>query len=293
MDVKVKIYSAMPPAAKRILTSGYIRMRKVREWCAKELQELPPQGETPSLVFMTGFPRSGTTMLKYFYGSHPGVRQTTFNPAGFHHAWRLAQAYEGDEILIDKSNHYVYALEQMFEAYGDAIRVCGIIRDPRDCIASLIRYRENREVPRSPAFWPYWGKQHAELIEFARHHPQRDCLHLVRYEDLVRFPTEAKAAFLHWLGFDVSAAQLDRHYEVQHPDESWHDSVFERREVGTHALQKWRRVQDPPPWAAELFSAWQEDPEVASTMSALGYHAEGFGKPDLDELHNLFRPEKV
>ena len=290
MDVKIKIYSAMPPPAKRVLTASYIRMRKVREWIAKELQPLPPQGQAPRIVYVTGFPRSGTTLLKYFYGSHPGLRQTTFNPAGFHHAWRLAQAYEGDEILIDKSNHYIYALETMFEALGDAIRICVIVRDPRDCIASLIHYGENREVPRSPAFWAYWGKQHAKLIDLACHHPLRDQLHLVRYEDLVRFPTEAKAAFLRWLDFDVTPHQLDRSYEVQHPGEGWHDSVFEQREVSAGALQKWQSVSDPPGWAAELIPAWQDDPGIAATMASLGYTAEGFGAPDLENLENLFRP---
>ena len=92
------------------------------------------------------------------------------------------------------------------------------------------------------------------------------------------------------IDFDVTAEEIDRHYEVQHPGESWHDSVFDRREVGDHALQKWKSVEDPPAWAAQLFDAWHDDQEIAATMQALGYHPEGFADPELDELDNIFRP---
>jgi hypothetical protein len=290
MDLKVKIYSAMPPPAKRVLTSSYIRVRKFREWCAAEFQALPAQGKAPKIVFLTGFPRSGTTMLKYYYGSHPGLRQTPFNPAGFFHAWALANEGGSEEILIDKSNHYIYAIGQIFAAYGDAVRVCVIVRDPRDCIASFVKYQENREVPRSPEFWRYWADQHSKLLRFAKENQYGHCLHLIRYEDLVRFPEQAKAAFLQGIGFNITADDLDRHYEIQHPGESWHDSVFDRRVVGDHALQKWKSAEELPAWAANLLPAWQDDPQVAATMNALGYNEDGFAEPLLDKDYELFRP---
>ena len=290
MDLKVKIYSAMPAAAKGMLTTGYIRLRKRHERRAAQLQELPEQGQRPRIVYLTGFPRSGTTMLKYYYGSHPGLRQTPFNPAGFHHAWALAETADHDEILVDKSNHYIYAIDQLFAAYGDAVRLCVIVRDPRDCIASFIHYRENREVPRGPAFWPYWAGQHANLVRFARASRYGHCVHIVRYEDLVRFPEQAKATYLQWLGFDVSAGDLDRHYEVQNPGESWHDSVCEPREVGGHALQKWRTVESPPEWAARLLPAWQDDPEATAMMQLFGYGADGLTDTQLHGATNQFQP---
>jgi len=290
MDFKVKIYSAMPSTAKGMLTSGYIRLRKRRERRAAQLQALPEQGRRPRIVYLTGFPRSGTTMLKYYYGSQPGLRQTPFNPAGFHRTWAMAAADDGDEILVDKSNHYLYAFDQLFAAYGDAVRLCVIVRDPRDCIASFIHYHENREVPRTPAFWPYWAEQHANLARFARTSRFSHCVHIVRYEDLVRFPEQAKASYLQWLGFDIDAGDLDRHYEVQNPGESWHDSVFERREVGGHALQKWRSVKSPPAWAASLLPAWQDDPGATAMMQLFGYDAGGVTEPQLHGFSNVFHP---
>lgn len=291
MNLKVKVYSAMPAPARRALTVAYIRMRALRERHAAEIQELPAQGKPPRVVYMTGFPRSGTTMLKYFFGSHPGLHQTPFNPVGFFHAWNLANERDGDEVLIDKSNHYIYALRKLFSAYGDAVRACVIVRDPRDCLVSCTNYQENREVPRSANFWRYWSKQHSDLLDFAKHARHGNCVHIVRYEDLVRFPEQAKAGFLQWLGFDVSAADVDRRYEIHNPGESWHDSVFEYREVGDHALQKWQRAGDLPPWANQILPAWQDDAEVSSTMAAFGYGETGFVDEPLSPDCHFFRPE--
>lgn len=276
MNLKVRIYCAMPAPARRALTMAYIRMRASRERQAAESQELPEQGQPPQLVYLTGFPRSGTTMLKYYFGSHPSLLQTEFNPAGFFKAWSVASHHHGDGLLVDKSNHYISSLENIFAAYGDAVRVCVIVRDPRDCLVSCTKYCENREVPRSVRFWKYWSKQHSELLTFARSHPHRKCVQIIRYEDLVRFPEDSKATFLQWLGFDACASDLTRDYEIHNPGESWHDSVFEYREVGTHALQKWRKAADLPAWAEPLLTIWQGDPEVVSTMAAFGYTREGF-----------------
>ena len=134
MDIKVKIYQSMPAAAKLGITAGYIQLRKWRE--EREARRANPRTESGPIevVYMTGFPRSGTTVLKYFFASHPGLRQTAFNPKGFFEAWDQARSGSDDEILVDKSNHYIYAVENLFASYGRAVRLCVMVRDPRDCL---------------------------------------------------------------------------------------------------------------------------------------------------------------
>ena len=291
MDLKVKIYSAMPAFVKRGMTVAYINLRKFREWKAADNQELPPQGEPPKIVYITGFPRAGTTMLKYYFGSHEGLRQTAFNPVGFFGAWNLTEAVDNGDILVDKSNHYIYALKNLFGAYGDAARLCVVIRDPRDSLVSFVKYQENREVPRNSTYWNYWRKQHEELLRFAQHDEHGRCIYMIRYEDLVRYPEKAKIDFLRWLGLDVEEDQIDRSYYVHNPGESWHDSVYEHKEVGEHALQKWQQVRDLPAWATRLLPAWKEDPEVSDLMKRFGYDEDGFSSPGLEaNSYKLFSP---
>ena len=292
MDLKVKIYSAMPAFVKRGMTVAYINLRKFREWKAADIQELPAQGQPPKIVYMTGFPRAGTTMLKYYFGSHDGLRQTAFNPVGFFGAWKLTEAVENKDILVDKSNHYIYALKNLFAAYGDAARVCVVIRDPRDSLVSFTKYQENREVPRSSSYWRYWQKQHDELLRIAETEKHGKCIYMIRYEDLVCHPEQAKIDFLKWLGLSVDEAQIDRSYEVHNPGESWHDSVYEHKEVGDHALQKWQQMETLPAWAERLLPAWQDDSRVSELMKRFGYHENGFSAPELSSANfNLFCPD--
>ena len=292
MDIKVKIYQSMPAVAKLGMTTGYIQLRKWRE--EREARRGRPQVEPEpvQVVYLSGFPRSGTTMLKYYFASHEGVKQSPFNPKGFFEAWD--QAKTCDEILADKSNHYIYAVENLFAAYGRAVRLCVIVRDPRDCLVSFTKYQENREVPRDQGYWPYWSRQHARLLHFGEESEFGDCLYLVRYEDLVRFPEASKADFLKWLGFEVSAEDLDRRYRNENPEEGWHDSVHDYREVNDHALQKWRQAGKLPGWARENLAGWKRHPQTSELMKAFGYDEEGFTEPQfVAEKCRFFRPPGV
>ena len=289
MSLKVKLYSAMPAVLKNATTRVYIGLRKRREESmAKVLR--PPRCDDPKVVYVSGFPRSGTTMLKYYFANFPGLRQTAFTPVGFFDAWK--QAEESEEILIDKSNHYIYSLAPLFRACGRGARVLIIIRDPRDCLVSFAKYEENREVPRGETYWRYWANQHADLLEFGTSSGFGDLIYAVRYEDLVRFPEAAKSDFLNWLGFDVDPGDLDKTYRNEHPSEGWHDSVHDHREVGVHALQKWKQAGDDlPRWCRDRLRAWRDDDAVIGMMNQLGYSDDGFEDPKLPEGRiRLFRP---
>ncbi len=273
MSLKVKAYSLMPAFLKEAITRAYIARRKRREKAAAA-KLTPPASDDPKVVYLTGFPRSATTMLKYYFSNYPGLVQGAFTPIGFFDAWSQAESVDG--LLVDKSNHYIYSLEPLFAGCGHGARVAVIVRDPRDCLVSFIKYQENREVPRDERFWAYWSKQHAEMLRFARESEFGKRMFLLRYEDLVRFPEEAKAAFLNWLGFGADAADLDRKYRNEHPGEGWHDSVHDYREVGTHALQKWKQVGELPEWAERALPRWKEDEEASEMMRLFGYTEDGF-----------------
>jgi len=140
MSLKVKIYSAMPSFVKEAMTRVYIALRSRREAAAAK-QLGGNHDDSIRVVYITGFPRSGTTMLKYYFAAHDGLRQTAFSPVGFFDAWQQADD-AGSDILVDKSNHYIYALDTLFKGCGQGARVVVILRDPRDCLVSFAKYEE-------------------------------------------------------------------------------------------------------------------------------------------------------
>lgn len=279
----------MPAFAKAAMTRAYIAVRRRREAAAARRLGAEQRDGRLRVVYITGFPRSGTTMLKYYFSAHPGLVQSPFTPVGFFDVWERAKGRS--EVFVDKSNHYIYSLETLFAGTGHGARVVVVVRDPRDCLVSLASYEENREVPRDGRFWGYWAGQHRALLEFARGSEFGERLFLLRYEDLVRFPEQAKACYLGWLGFDVEASGLDRRYRNEHPGEGWRDSVHDYKEIGAFALQKWASASGLPDWCSSRLQDWQGDGEVAEMMRAFGYDLKGFRDPQLGPgPFALFRP---
>ena len=257
------------------MTRVYIATRSWREAGAAGRFSRIEEGKV-KVVYVTGFPRNGTTLLKYYFSGFNGLKQTAFTPVGFFDAWN--QAAHSDEILVDKSNHYIYSLKPLFTCCRRDVRVVVIIRDPRDSLVSLASYKENREVPRDQRYWNSWDKQHRDLLDYLENGAFNDCLFVLRYEDLVRFPEQAKATFLNWLGIEASGADLDRTYRNEHPDEGWHDSVHDHREVGTHALQKWRKEKNVPVWCRVRLQQLDNHEDVRKTMAVCGYTDDGFSE---------------
>ena len=284
----------MPGFVKAYLTRSYIRMRASREQALAASLPEPDFSEstpTPELVYITGFPRSGTTMMKYYLGSYPGLAQTKFDPIGFFKAWE--EATSSEDILIDKSNHYIYSVRNIFRSCGKRVRLACVVRDPRDCLVSFLKYHENREVPRSDAFWKYWAEMHRDFLSAAREPDWCDCVFVLRYEDLVRFPVEAKAAFLQWIGLEADAANLDDSYTIAHEGEGWHDSVHDHRKVGGFALEKWRQADVGDAALQARLGKWVDDPEVAELMRLFGYANDPLGEHAMrDEPFAVFEVPK-
>ena len=252
MDIKVAVYSALPALMRKGLTKHYIALREKRERrFAEQNPAVDVEAEVDSsdadelkVIYVTGFPRSGTTLLKYFFGTSEGFLQTPFDPSGFQKAW-LESQQASDVVLVDKSNHYIYSAENIFRACGRQAALVSTVRDPRDCIASFLHYHENREVPRDMKFWDYWARQHETFFKFAEQSGYGDRIVVLRYEDLVREPELSKAFFLDALGRECDAADIDASYSNQNPGEGWNDSVHEHDRVSTFALSKWRQVENP------------------------------------------------
>ena len=67
MDAKLEIFTRLPSVAKVVVTHAYIRYRAFRESmiALTAARRSPPTDGGPRVVYITGFPRTGTTVLKY------------------------------------------------------------------------------------------------------------------------------------------------------------------------------------------------------------------------------------
>ncbi|MDA0813854.1 MAG: hypothetical protein O3C21_15870, partial [Verrucomicrobia bacterium] len=120
--------------------------------------------------------------------------------------------------------------------------------------------------------------------------PHGKNLFVIRYEELVRYPEHAKAAFLTWLGIPATPESINREYVNQNPGEGWDDSVHKRRDVSDYAIQKWTKMGQLPATLTSVLGSWQQNPEAREMMRLLGYHETGFTQPALSgEGFTFFR----
>ena len=290
MDLRLKIFSRLPRRLQVFVTHAFIRYRALREWLAAIR---PPQAAArpdgkPRVVFVTGFPRTGTTVLKYHFGEYPGLRMTKFDPSGFYVPWRDAR--HSDDIVIDKSNHYIRSVNHIFKACGEQAAVCCIVRDPRDSLLSLLSFPEAREIPRDVRFWAAWQRQYDHFLSFAARSGLGHRMYLLRYEDFVQHPGEAKRDFLEWLGMDLGLAEITGEYTIPFPDEVKQDKVHQYRAIQQAARETWRHAEMDEA-TRQLIEGWRTNAPAAELMRSLGYTDGETTAPTLtvDGLH-LFRP---
>ena len=173
--------------------------RSVREYVQRfRAWNVDGSRRLPYVVYMTGMPRTGTSFMKNFLGDYPGLCVRKFEPRGFYISWQAA-LHANSDVFVDKSTHYIRHLNNIRKACGRHTPVCVVVRDPRDQLSSLFEFDRHPELPRNKRFWRRWVKQYSDLLEFSRKFPEQPIL-LVRYEDLVRYPIEAKEYFLKWTG---------------------------------------------------------------------------------------------
>jgi len=220
---------------------------------------------------MTGLPRTGTSLAKNYLGMYPGLNVVRFQTGGFTYAWKVAE--HTDAIVVDKATHYIRDFRKIHRAYGDHIAFCCIVRDPRDELTSLLETDIHPEIHRDKWFWQQWARTYNAFLGFAASLSDPKTFYLIRYEDLVRWPVNAKIHFLTWLGLDVDPGTITAGYDVAHKDDIQDWKVKAQRTVTSHSIGRWKGVNSPR--ARTLFKHWQHVSEAAALMQCLGYSEDG------------------
>ncbi len=282
MNLKVRIFILFPEFVKKWVTLTYIVYRQVVESVYASIYNHTGNktGKGLQIVYLTGFPRTGTTAMKYYFGSYPGLDINAFDPAGFHVAWKKIRSTSTSSILVDKSNHYIKSPDIIFRACGKMAALCCIVRDPRDSLLSLLTFPEAREVPRGSEFWPYWYRNYNNFLEFAENSKYGSMIYFLRYEDFVTQPSMAKTDYLTWLGLDTSIEKIDDTYSVPETREFVFDKVHKWKTITADSLQRWKQVELPEK-TLRLLQGWYEYPCVADLMVQLGYVEGGLADPTI------------
>ncbi len=219
------------------------------------------------VVYITGMPRTGTSLAKNFLGDYPGLDVLGFQRGGFFHAWRVSK--DANHIILDKATHYIRSLEKIYRAYGKQVAFCCLIRDPRDELLSLLETSRHREIKRDKRFWHQWVRNYARYLRFAEKVGDDSRCYLLRYEDLVRWPVAVKEDFLTWLGLDANLEALTSTYRILNQDDIQDWKVEERRTVTPQSIGRWSNESDPE--RMELFQGWQKNPDAEKLMKMMGY----------------------
>ena len=254
------------------------RYRELRESIEAARVRSKRSLERPRVVYLTGLPRTGTSLMKNYLGDAQAFYVMRFQPDGFFVSWREARSR--DEIVLDKATHYLRSLRKIYRAYGGAVAFCCIVRDPRDQFLSLLNLPNiHREVPRNRRFWKYWSDHYQRYLDFAAQHPDVRCF-LLRYEDLVRHPQQAKRQFIEWLGVSLGSDTITDKYKLAHSDDIQDPKVATRSSVTDSSVGKWEYCKDAR--VRELQVALPEFPQATDLMRRLGYDRDGYGRLDLD-----------
>lgn len=245
-------------------------------WAAMPLHARP-SGEHSKIqvVYLTGMPRTGTSLAKNFLGDYPGLDVLSFQREGFFYAWRASKTT--NDIILDKATHYIRSLDKIYRAYGKRVAYCCLIRDPRDELLSLLETSKHREIKRDKRFWRQWARSYARYLRFAKKEGDDSRCYLIRYEDLVRWPVAVKGDFLTWLGLDASQEALTSTYRILNRDDIQDWKVEERRTITSKSIGRWKRESDPE--GVDLFGTWQDIAEAEGLMKMMGY-----GRTDIEPL---------
>ena len=225
----------------------------------------------PRVVYITGMPRTGTSLAKNYMGAHRGLEVMRFQRYGFVHAWQFSKGTEN--IVVDKATHYIHSVRKIYRTYGTSVAFYCLVRDPRDELASLFETDKHREVYRDQRFWKQWARTYERYLEFAAVQGRPSLCYLIRYEDFVRWPIAAKSHFLKWLGLNPDTETITRDYGIIHEDDTQDWKLKDRRKITADSVGRWKKVL----WQSHqaLFEQWKRIDRVASLMERFGYGEEG------------------
>lgn len=269
------------PILRRHLNENWAVLRRVRG--SSDTSRL-------RVVYMTGMPRTGTSLAKNYMGTHRGLEVIRFQPYGFVRAWQCSK--KTDQIVVDKATHYIHNVCKIYRAYGRSVAFYCLVRDPRDELASLLETDKHPEIFRDQRFWKQWAKTYESYLEFASCQSQPGLCYLIRYEDLVRWPVAAKIHFLKWLGITPDSETITPDYGIIYEDDTQDWKVRDRQRISTDSIGRWKRT----PWQRQclVFTGWKRMEKVASMMEVFGYNEKRCSRwcQNMNGI-TVFRPERL
>ncbi len=228
----------------------------------------------PRLVEIVGMPRTGSTLAKRFLGDYPGLVVAEYG--GYHKARQHAESLEPGQVLLDKRTRNFFLLDELYRELGNTAWYLGVVRDPRDQLASLFAGAHfHPEIPRDPSFWALWADRYTTLFDLAaRRSPHGARFAIVRYEDMTTGPVAVKSAFVAWLGV-VGRFEITDEYDTQiealsRPGRE-DPRVHQQRRVSAASVGKWLDLEGEQ---RVLADAWRANPAAARLMERLGYAGE-------------------
>ena len=240
--------------------------------------------EKPKVIYMTGMPRTGSSLMKNYLGSYPGMQIMPFQKNGFHATYSRARRDNGS-ILIDKSTGYIEHPGYLFHAYGKQISMFCIVRDPRDQYLSLLAFKGHIGQPRNTRFWHLWHNRYSKLINFIQENPHFK-IALLRYEDLVRFPIDAKSFFVTWAGLDATLEPISDTYKVAYQDDIQDNKVVLANKPLESSIGKYLKISDP--CISATINYYKKHEKIRNLMKQFGY-SDRTTSPTLQSEINIFR----
>lgn len=236
--------------------------RSARRWIGNPVSEFCP-------VFVTGAPRSGTTLLKTVLVAHSQMAGTDYESTGLFR-YRNLEAYRIDELerqkvdaAISGTKHIVPLFEKLAEAvlaqHGAArfvdkltvrawrlkfvarhfprARFVNIVRDGRDCLCSARRHPNVLQSETVSMFARYWKS----CVEIPMRTIPPDRLKTITYEQLTAEPEQTLRGVMSFLDIPFEPGQIDPQVYVE--TSSMHTREVHRnlaRNINTQSQQRWR-----------------------------------------------------
>lgn len=254
------------------------RMKDFDQWARQNQNSsfgTEPPSRHPKAIFIVGMPRTGSSLAKRYLGEYQRLKMLRYS--NYRDTIVKLQQPSDGTLLVDKATTNIDKIHKIHEQGGKVICFLGIVRDPRDELASLLETDRHMEIPRDRLFWPYWEFRYHRLIQaFQIILSQQGKVAILRYEDLARNPEKVKAGFLKWIGLE--GRNLSRRYNVTEDNiaigknisEDW--KVHQSNEVHSQSVGRWRNL---PLAKRRIVDKYKRNTRSLGLMKSLGYSENG------------------
>ena len=209
-----------------------------------------------TIHFLSGLPRSGSTVLSSLLNQHPQVHSTSTSglidimgavcmaweqspstvaqSSGKEEAYRLLRSvadskYETVDkpVIIDKSRGWAnpQIMETLTHALGRPPKIIATVRHPADCAASFIRVAKPKDVMgflRSSPLIAHLKSSYAILNQGYEKMPENFCF--IDYDQLIQSPQKQMDRVIEFLGLDTfkfDYNNIDTKVVAEKDDEAW------------------------------------------------------------------------